>query len=441
MRVASASKRFAVNESGNVGMIFAAMIIPTIMLIGGAVDYGQAINKKTILQGAADAATLAAAKLDDDEPEAIIQAAHAIFLAKVEKAGIENVQVQVNFVDNEVRLTASTTEPTAFMKVASIDELPVEAYSVATKGYDEQVEEQDDTWGKLCMLALDPNASEGLKVQGSKIAGLGSCWAYVNSDSSSSVQSIGNSYEFNAGGVCTVGLADVEHNNFNPSVRPACDPVEDPFANASAYPSAASWEPKFALPDVEAQGCMADALRLRKGTFTMLPGRYCGGLEIRSQATANFIEGVYILDSGRFTAWSGASLTGDNVVFYQYGDNALVEIQGGANVDLIGRHAGESYEGFLIIQNAQAAEGETSTIQGGGVFDMEGIVYMPTQQLEMGGNGDMNGSSDFFIVVAKSFYIFGSGELHVKANTGSSPLPDLTPNMPDLDSQTTRLVR
>ncbi len=168
MRVASASKRFAVNESGNVGMIFAAMIIPTIMLIGGAVDYGQAINKKTILQGAADAATLAAAKLDDDEPEAIISAAQAIFLAKIEKAGIEDVQFQVNFVDNEVRLTASTTEPTAFMKVAAIDELPVEAYSVATKGHDDQVEDPDDTWGKLCMLALDPDASEGLKLRAAR---------------------------------------------------------------------------------------------------------------------------------------------------------------------------------------------------------------------------------------------------------------------------------
>lgn len=441
MWTASASKRFGVNESGNVGMIFAAMIIPTIMLIGGAVDYGQAINKKTILQGAADAATLAAAKLDDDEPEAIIQAAHAIFLAKAAKAGIEDAVVQIDFVDNEVRLSASTTEPTAFMKVASIDELPVEAYSVATKGYDEQVDEQDDTWGKLCMLALDPNASEGLKVQGSKIAELGSCWAYVNSDSSSSVQSVGNSYEFNAGGVCTVGLADVEHNNFHPSVRPACDPVEDPFANASAYPSAASWEPKFDLPDVEAEGCMAYDLRLRKGTFTMLPGRYCGGLEIRAQAAATFTEGIYTIDSGAFRAWSGATLTGDNVAFYQYGEDAIVEIQGGANVELVGRHAGESYEGFLFIQHAEAAEGETSTIQGGGVFTMEGIVYMPTQKLEMGGNGDMNGTSDFFIVVAKDFYIYGSGKLHVKANNGSSPLPDLTPNMPDLDSQTTRLVR
>ena len=441
MREASASKWLAVNESGNVGMIFAAMIVPMVMMIGGAVDYGQAINKKTLLQGAADAATLAAAKLDDEEPGAIISTAQGVFEAKIEKAGLKNVDFDVQFVDNEVRLTAHTIEPTAFMKVASIDELPVDAYSAATKGFDDQVEEADGTWGKLCVLALDPNASQGLKVQGSKIAELGTCWAYVNSQSTASVQSIGNSYSFNAGGVCTVGLTDIEHNNFDPSVRAGCDPAEDPFANTGAYPSAASWQPKFDLPDVEAAGCIARALRLRKGTFTMLPGRYCGGLEIRAQATASFVEGVYIMDSGPLRAWSGATLNGDNVVFYQYGDDAIVEIQGGANVDLTGRHSGETYAGFLMIQNAQAAEGETSTIQGGGVFTMEGVVYMPTQQLAMGGNGDMNGKSDFFVVVAKDFYIFGSGHLYVKANNGSSPLPDVTPNMPDLEAQTTRLVR
>jgi hypothetical protein len=441
MRLTTASKLFISQDSGNVGMIFAAMVIPIVMLIGGAVDYGVAVNKKTLLQGAADAATLAAAKLDDDEPAAIISAATEIFRAKVELVGMGAVEPAVSFVDNEVRIRARTEYPTAFMKVASIDELPVEVYSAATKGWDDAAEEEAATWGKLCMLALDPNISHGLKVQGSKVADLGTCWAYVNSDSSASVQSVGNSYEFRAGGVCTVGLTDIEHNNFYPSVRPACDPVADPFASVGAYPSAANWTPNFDLPEVASMNCIANNLRLKKGRFTLEPGRYCGGLEVQANAQVTFNGGVYIVDNGTFTAWSGARLTGDNVVFYQHGFDAIVEIQGGAIVDLTGRHAGETYQGFLFIQHAEAAEGETSTIQGSGTFNMEGIVYMPTQKLEMGGNGNMNGVSDFFIVVAKNFEIFGSGHLFVKAHSGASPLPDLTPDMPNLDAQTTRLVQ
>ncbi len=255
------------------------------------------------------------------------------------------------------------------------------------------------------------------------------------------MKSIGNSYAFNSGGVCTVGFADVEHNNFDPSVRAGCDPVADPFANVSAYPSAASWEPKFDLPEVDTMPCKSSALRLKKGKFTLDGGRYCGGLELMANSKVTFNPGVYIVDGAPLRAWSGSMLTGDDMVFYMHGAGAIVEIQGGSTVDLTGRHSGETYEGFVIIQNALAAEGEKSTIQGGGVFNMEGIVYMPTQKLEMGGNGNMNGSSDFFVVVAKNFEIFGSGRLYVKAHNVASLLPDLTPDMPDLDSQTTRLVR
>ncbi|MEZ5923673.1 MAG: pilus assembly protein TadG-related protein [Hyphomicrobiaceae bacterium] len=445
MRRLGWNKNLISSEAGNVGMIFAAMIIPTVMLIGGAVDYGDAINKKLLLQSAADAATLAAAKLDDDEPALIIAAAENVFNAKIEGTALEGVEPQVSFADSQVTLTVSTNVPTAFMRAAHIDNLEISARSVAQKGNDD-VEGDDAQWGKVCMLALDPDATYGITAQGSKEIDLGNCWAFVNSDSSTSVHEVGNSYSFESGGVCTVGLDDVTHGNFDPAPRESCaDPMADPFASTSAYPNASAWVPKTAMPTVPA-ACTNNGLNLKKGTYALSPGHYCGGIKLQAQAKVTFNPGIYVIDNGKLQTSSGSQLTGSNVVFYLYdsntGDNnyPMLDIGSGSTVNLVGRHSGSSYQGFLVMQNAAHGEGQTSIVQGGGTFNMEGVLYLPTQKLELGGNGDMNGSSHYFMAVAKEYELRGSGHLHVKDHDGFSPLPNLTPDLPDIEGQVARLV-
>ncbi len=439
-------KSWTENEDGNIGMIFAAMLIPTIMLIGGAVDYGDAINKKTLLQNAADAATLAAAKLDDDDTSAIIAMAEGVFAAKLEGTALEGVEPDVTFDDSAVTLTADGTSQTAFMKMANIDKLDFHVRSVASKGTDDVAADETATWGKLCLLALDPNASTGILAQGSKTIDLGTCWAYTNSESTTAVDDIGNSYVFDSGGVCAVGFADVDHDNFNPAPRSGCNKtIADPYATTGAYPSAAAWVPKTAMPTVPA-ACKSSGLTLKKGTYTLDPGRYCAGIKMQAQAKVTFNPGVYIIDDGSLQSSSGSQLTGTNVVFYLYNSNTAnttypkLDIGSGSIVSLVGRHTGQSYQGFAVMQNAMHGQGQTSLIQGGGTFNMEGVLYLPTQKLEIGGNGAMNGSSNFFIGVVKSVELRGSGHLYVKARTASSLLPDITPEMPTLNSQTTRLI-
>lgn len=436
-------KSWTKNEDGNVGMIFAAMLIPTVMLIGGAVDYGDAINKKTLLQSAADAATLAAAKLDDGDSNAIVTMAKHVFAAKLEGTSLEGLVPDVQFANNQVVLTADASVPTAFMRMANVDNLEIDVRSAAQKGQ-EGSEEVSAAWGNICLLALDPDANIGLDVQGSKVAQLGTCWAYSNSDSDTSVDSTGNSYTFNSGGVCAAALLRtdaIDHDHFNPSVRQGCDQVDDPYAETSAYPSYASWDPTFDIPNFDPDHqCIRDGLRLRRGTYTLNPGTYCNGLEMQANATVTFNPGVYVIDHGRFMAKSGANVTGSNVVFFMSDSMAQIDIQAGANVTLTGRYSGQSYQGFVFIQLADAAPGSESQIIGGGTINLEGVIYLPTQKLTMGGNGNMNGTSKYFAAVAKSFYIYGSGTLKVVDHQSASQLPNITPEMPNLESQTTRLV-
>ncbi len=205
--------------------------------------------------------------------------------------------------------------------------------------------------------------------------------------------------------------------------------VKDPFATVSAYQLPySSYTSTFTPPSVSGS-CKASNLNLKKGTFTLSPGRYCGGIHLQAQAKVTFQEGVYIIDNGDFTTQSGSSITGSNVVFYFNGANATATVIGGGTVNLKGRQTGSSYEGFLFIQHPDAARGETTNIQGGGTFNVEGVIYMPTQNILITGNGDSNASSKFFSIVAKSFEFRGNGIFRLKPHDPASNMPDITPTI------------
>lgn len=446
MRRYGLKRRWLNNESGNVGIIFAASIVPVVLLIGSAVDYGEASKKKATLQLAIDAAALAAARTVDDDVSAAIAEAEKVFEGKVKGTDLEGVVPTVAAKDGEITLTAHATSPTAFMKIVNIDEFDLNVRAVAERGQEESSGDSTAD-GKVCLLALDPNAFHGLEIQGSKTADLGTCWAYVNSDSEESVDDTGNRYSFISSGVCTVGLESVEHDNYSTNPREGCSSMSDPFADTGAYPSAAAWDPKLTMPVITDKDCKAGTLNLKRGNFTLDPGQYCGGIRMQAHAKVTFNPGIYKIADGQLYASSGSQLTGTNVLFYfgnvpnsTYTGAQNMFIQGGATVSLTGRHSGSSYEGFLVIQNALAGEGQTSLIQGGGTFNMEGVLYLPTQELEIGGNGDMNGSSKYFIAAAKKLYLRGSGHLNITQRQSGSLLPDITPDLPELDAKTARLT-
>ena len=69
--------RFNSDRAGNVGMIFAAMLVPVTSIIGMSVDFGRAMKMRTDLQTALDAAVLAGGReyqTSGDEDRAIARA-------------------------------------------------------------------------------------------------------------------------------------------------------------------------------------------------------------------------------------------------------------------------------------------------------------------------------------------------------------------------------
>ncbi len=64
---------FPKDTSGNVSMIFVILLFPIIMAAGGALDYAMAVNMKTKMQNALDAATTAVCSDPSKSPEATLR--------------------------------------------------------------------------------------------------------------------------------------------------------------------------------------------------------------------------------------------------------------------------------------------------------------------------------------------------------------------------------
>ena len=409
--------KFRHNQDGSVAIIFALSIIPAMLLVGGAIDFGRAYSLRDKLQSAADSAVIAAASMPSSAVASErINAAKTTFNANL--SGNIGAIPAVSVNGGTITLNASADLATHFLSLAQIEKLTIRAAASASSSSPNQ---------PICMLALDPESTDGIHIQGANVVKYPGCWAQTNSIKATAINANGSNATATGAGHCAVGGYAADHNNFSPTPQAGCAVVNDPFATVSAYnqPSS-SYKPTFTPPALAAT-CKASNLSLKKGTYTLDPGRYCGGIDIKAQATVVFNPGVYVIDNGLFNIQSGASVSGSNLLFYYSGANSRMTIIGGGTVNFKGRNTGSSYEGFLMIAHPDAWRGLESNIQGGGTFNMEGMVYMPTQRILVSGNGDLNGSSKNFGIVAKDFYFQGNGTFNFKVRDGSSTLPDLMP--------------
>lgn len=428
----------AADRRGNVTIQFAAMIIPAVMLVGGSVDVGRAFQAKMELQAAVDAAALAGASMVDATEAARLDAAQKVFLANT--ASLSTAEAQAAVSNGTVTVTATGSVSNSFLQIMNLTKFDLDATSAAKNGY--EVSPGSSDLGKACLIALDPSSDVGLHIQGDNDLKFEECWSYVNSTKPTAINANGSQATAVGEGHCAVGGLDIPHNNYSPAPRAQCVPIADPFATVSAYDPAQAYQSTFTAPSVPS-GCKSDKLNLKKGTFTLEPGRYCGGINLQAQAKVTLQPGIYFIDNGTLNVQSGSTLQGENVLIYLTGANAKIQLIGGGTVNLKGRQTGSSYTSFLVIQHPNANRNGISNIQGGGSFNLEGVVYMPTQQIEVAGNGDINGNTRYFGMIAKDFYFRGNGKFYLKTKDGVFPTAysEIMPDVPRQERQDARLVQ
>jgi hypothetical protein len=161
------------------------------------------------------------------------------------------------------------------------------------------------------------------------------CWTWVNSKGSESINAVGAA-QGSAQGFCTQGEV-VGADQFKPSPYSGCSPMEAPSKDKITPPPSAT--------------CNYTNKRLNNGLHVLNPGVYCGGLELKPQAIADMLPGVSVIKDSRLNIQAQSHLIGEDVVFYFTGTGTGIDVHGGGEMTLRGCKAGNSYEGFLFIQD------------------------------------------------------------------------------------------
>jgi Flp pilus assembly protein TadG len=176
---------FSTDTSGNVGMIFAMLIVPTTAFVGMGIDYSRAFNAKAEVQQVVDAATLRAAKeyqRTGNSQESIAKAKtwfttamqHGKNSNGQSGALLENVTLDEAFISSSGRVTmsADVSVKTTFLQLANIKtvsakvrseaSVPVNAKDVEMAVVFDVTGSMNDTIGPMTRLASAKLATHDL---------------------------------------------------------------------------------------------------------------------------------------------------------------------------------------------------------------------------------------------------------------------------------------
>ncbi|MBM3608291.1 MAG: hypothetical protein FJX29_07535, partial [Alphaproteobacteria bacterium] len=126
-KLVSIRDRFRRDDRGNVAIMFGLAIIPVMFFTGAAVDYSRALSERERMQAALDATAIALAKTPKGTSLASLQAmADKYFAASFRTTnGLATPAIQVTQPAGRIRIVATSSVETAFMRLAGWETLPL----------------------------------------------------------------------------------------------------------------------------------------------------------------------------------------------------------------------------------------------------------------------------------------------------------------------------
>lgn len=268
------------------------------------------------------------------------------------------------------------------------DTLPIDVRAVATY----------QAGKPACMLGLNKSQSNTVQFWGNAYADFKACNIVSNSIANNAF-SLGGSAQVIVPCVNTVGgasvSADLTLTDCN-SVTTHAAYVPDPYAG---------------VPTPQAGSCQSGPTG---GVLT--PGTYCG---LTLQNTVTVQPGLYVISGGNFKVNAGANITGTDVTFFLTG-GATLQFNGNANLNLTAPTTGP-YKGILFYGD-RTQPNNTNTLNGSASSQFTGVVYFPSQRIEILGN--FSGANGCMQVVADTIYYTGSATFTTNCvNSGMATIP------------------
>jgi len=126
--------RFARDARGNVAMLFGLALIPILLGVGVAIDYGRALIVRERMAEAADAAALAIGSWPGLTEAELKAKAQQFFDANYPPETIGTVgKLDVNLVGDDIKVHVKGLVPTTFMQLANVNTVDVDVEATITK--------------------------------------------------------------------------------------------------------------------------------------------------------------------------------------------------------------------------------------------------------------------------------------------------------------------
>jgi hypothetical protein len=394
-------RRFAKSRDGNVALIF-SLALPVLLALGGlAIDSAAFYNQQTHLQAVADSTALAVAKemhLFVDNPDTLEESGKS----RVEALLTENGLVSQAHV-TEVRVNTDQGHAQVEIAMQARSFLPPEIWG----NNPIRVIADAHTFGdvKLCVLGLDQANAETVALDSAALLTAPECAVQSNSTDPHGMSAQNGSVVLSLF-TCSSGGYDGPEAAFLPPPEKDCPALEDPLA-LRAPPSVA--------------GCDYLDLSLAKGTHSISPGTYCGGLKLTGNVEVTAEPGIYIITGGDLRVDNNATLKGEEVSFYFDGEDAVINFKDKAIVELGAPKTGPM-AGLLFYEDPAAPPDRNFEISSDAARKLLGTIYLPKGVFKGGGSGKIAALSAYTIIVARRIDLDGA-QLVVNADYSSTDVP------------------
>jgi hypothetical protein len=374
------------------GALAATAGIATIMVQG---NYA-----KSQLQASLDAAVLAGAALPGSSSDIKrVAAAQAMFDANVASLlkPAESVFESVGKPDFAVRKGIVTGRASSIVRNSLAASFGISSLTIAEDSAAKKVESDP-----LCVLALDPSESATIEIYGNAELRAIDCAVMANSNDGTGMKQYGSGSKASASEFGIPG--GYSGQNWAPLPVTGVDPVVDPYSS---------------MPVPVPGTCLDVSSRLKQDNFTLDPGTYCGGLEIKAGANVVLNPGVYVFKDGTLSINSGASVAGQEVLLAFVGSDSYLYMLSQAHMSITSPTTG-TYINMQFMSDRDLSgskfQKEWTTILGGATLEYDGVMYLPEQQFWMSGAAHdiiVKGNSPTLAMVVDKAWVQGNAVLEV----------------------------
>jgi hypothetical protein len=353
-------RQFIGKGEGSVSILFGLALPLLALSVAGALDFVRLGNKKVELQAAADEAALAAAKelrLGNANPATISGVAQTYALAALTgRSTTAQVQASVLGTNTAVKVQIDGSFAPLLGAMSPIRKTGIHVEAVA----------QVMGSAAACLLALDPASVATLSLDSATLTAPG-CATYSDSKSAKGIVTSGNA-KIKALLICSSGGTSGSQASFSPNPTTDCPPLKDPL---------------FSRPPPTVGACTSTNLAISRGTQTLSPGVYCGGLSISGGAHVTLGPGVFVIKDGPLSVSGGASLTGNNAGVYLTGARSVINFDFQSTIDLKAPLSGP-LAGILFFEDRSAPIGRSHLMQSRSASQLLGTFYLPRGNLIVG---------------------------------------------------------